>query len=243
MEENNTVKNEIESKKLKKIVFALPGDNFSSKFLISWTATISKVLEMQKYDIIISPATGSFVSFVRMKTLGLDTLRGDKQTPFNGQDFDVWITIDSDIVFTPEQVIELIDSTEHHPVVSGMYRMADLINFAFVKDWDTNYFKEHGSFQFITPEEIESWKKETGFKYYPVTYCGMGFMAVKKEVFDKMKYPYFNSDLSVIVADDGKTLTEICSEDVSFSKNITNAGFEIMINTDIRVGHLKQLIV
>ena len=72
---------------LKKIVFALPGDNFSSQFLISWTSTISKVLEMQKYDIIIAPATGSFVSFVRMKTLGLDTRRGDTQKPFNNQDY------------------------------------------------------------------------------------------------------------------------------------------------------------
>ena len=145
---------------LKKIVFALPGDNFSSQFLISWTSTISKVLEMQKYDIIIAPATGSFVSFVRMKTLGLDTRRGDTQKPFNNQDYDVWITIDSDIIFTPEQVIELIESTEHHPVVAGMYRMSDLKNYAFVKDWDTNYFKENGTFKFITPEEIEEWKKE-----------------------------------------------------------------------------------
>ena len=243
MDEDKNLKNEIERKVLKKIVFALPGDNFSSKFLISWTATISKVLEMQKYDITISPATGSFVSFVRMKTLGLDTLRGDMQKPFNGQDFDVWITIDSDIVFTPEQVIELIESTEHHPVVSGMYRMSDLMNFAFVKDWDTNYFKEHGSFKFITPEDIEMWKKETGFKYYPVAYAGMGFMAVKRDVLDKMKYPYFDSELSVIIADDGKTLKDICSEDVSFSQNIIKAGYQIMVNTDIRVGHLKQLVI
>lgn len=228
---------------LKKIVFALPGDNFSSQFLISWTSTISKVLEMQKYDIIIAPATGSFVSFVRMKTLGLDTRRGDTQKPFNNQDYDVWITIDSDIIFTPEQVIELIESTGHHPVVAGMYRMSDLKNYAFVKDWDTNYFKENGTFKFITPEEIDSWKKETGFKYYPVYYSGMGFMAVKKEVFDKIQYPYFDAELSVIIADDGKTLKDICSEDVAFSKNIIKAGYQIMINTDIRVGHLKQLVI
>lgn len=243
MEETNTNIINDEKKKLKKIIFALPGDNFSSKFLISWTATISKVLELQKYDIIISPATGSFVSFVRMKTLGLDTLRGDKQKPFNDQDFDVWITIDSDIIFTPEQVIELIESTEHHPVISGMYRMSDLINYAFVKEWDIDYFKVNGTFKFITPEDIEMWKKETGFKYYPVYYSGMGFMAVTKEVFDKMEYPYFNSELNVITADDGKTIKDICSEDVAFSKNIIKAGYQIMINTDIRVGHLKQLVI
>jgi hypothetical protein len=47
--------------------------------------------------------------FSRMKTLGLDVLRGADQKPFGGQvDYDVWLTIDSDIVFTPEQIVELL---------------------------------------------------------------------------------------------------------------------------------------
>ena len=207
-EEKNTVENEVP--KLKKIIFALPGDNFSSKFLIAWTATISKLWNMRKYDIMISPSTGSFVSFVRMHTLGLDTLRGEDQKPFNNQDFDVWITIDSDIVFTPEQVVELIESTEQHPVVAGMYRRSDLTNYAFVKDWDIEHFKKNGTFKFSTPDEIETWKKETEFKYYPVVYSGMGFMAVKKEVLDKLNYPYFNSELEVIECEDGKKIKDIC---------------------------------
>lgn len=180
-DENKVIENKnSEISKMKKIIFALPGDNFSSKFLIAWTATISKLWDMRKYDIMISPSTGSFVSFVRMHTLGLDTLRGEDQKPFNNQDYDIWITIDSDIVFTPEQVVELIESTEQHPVVAGMYRMSDLTNYAFVKDWDIEHFKKNGSFKFCTPNEIEEWKKETEFKYYPVVYSGMGFMAVKK---------------------------------------------------------------
>ena len=228
---------------VKKIVFALPGDNFSSKFLIAWTATISKLWETRRYDIMISPATGSYVPFVRMATLGLDVLRGEDQKPFNGQDFDVWITIDSDIVFTYEQVISLIEATEEHPIVAGMYRMSDLVNYAFVKDWDETYFKEKGTFQFITPEEIEKWKKETEFKYFPVVYSGMGFMAIKKEVFDKIKYPFFESDVLTIKKDDGSVIRDICSEDVSFCRKLTQAGYQIMINTDIRVGHIKPLII
>jgi hypothetical protein len=229
--------------KRKKIVFALPGDSFNSKFLISWTATISKLWDMRNYEIMLSPGTGSYVPFVRMQTLGLDVLRGENQKPFDGQDFDVWITIDSDIIFTPEQVVQLIESTNEHPVVAGMYRMSDLTHFAFVKDWDTNYFKEHGTFKFSTPEEIETWKKETELKYFPVNYTGMGFMAVKKEVFDKMKYPYFDAEIQQIVKADGTKLRDICSEDVAFSKNIHNAGYQIVINTDIRVGHCKPLII
>ena len=228
---------------VKKIVFALPGDNFSSKFLIAWTATISKLWETRKYDIMISPATGSYVPFVRMTTLGLDVLRGEDQKPFNGQHFDIWITIDSDVVFTYEQVEKLIESTDAHPVVAGMYRMADLVNYAFVKEWDEAYFKANGTFQFVKPEEIDMWKNETNFKYFPVVYSGMGFMAVKKEVFDKIKYPYFDSDIITLRTDDGKVIRDICSEDVRFCKKITQAGYQIMVNTEVRVGHIKSLII
>lgn len=238
-------KEEVPQEQIKrtKVVFALPGDSFNSKFLIAWTATISKLWDTRKYEIMLSPGTGSFVSFVRMQTLGLDVLRGENQKPFDGQDYDVWITLDSDIIFTPEQVVDLIESTEEHPVVSGMYRMSDLTHYAIVKDWDTDYFIKNGTFKFSTPEEIETWKKETELKYLPVYYTGMGFMAVRKEVLDKMKYPYFNTDMEEIVKEDGTILRDICSEDVAFSKNIQKAGYNIVVNTDIRVGHCKNLII
>jgi predicted aspartyl protease len=121
--------------------------------------------------------------------------------------------------------------------------MADLTNFAFVKEWDITQFKKTGTFKFTTPEEIENWKKETCFKYYPVVYTGMGFMAVKKEVLDKMTYPYFDSEKEVIECENGVVISDICSEDVAFSKNIIKAGYQIMINTDIRVGHIKPLVI
>lgn len=225
--------------KKKKIIFALPGDNFSSKFLISWTEMIHTLFELQKYEITIMPSIGSFIPFVRMKTLGLDTLRGDKQKVFNGENFDIWITIDSDIIFTSDQIIELIESTEEHPVVAGMYRMSDLTNYAFVRDWNVEYFKKHGSFQFSTPDEI----KKLNQKYISVSYSGMGFMAIRKEVFDKMKYPYFHSELQKIECDNGKILRDICSEDVAFCQNITKAGYKIVVNTNLRVGHLKSFVI
>jgi hypothetical protein len=227
----------------KKVVFALPGDNYSSKFLISWTSTISRLWDNQKYDIMISPATGSFVPFVRMHTLGLDVLRGIEQKPFNGENYDIWVTIDSDVIFTPEQIEELIESTNVHPVVAGMYRMSDLANYAFVREWDTSYYLKEGTFKFSTPSEVDEWKKETELKYMPVAYTGMGFMAVRREVIDRMQYPYFYAPLEELVKEDGTVIRDMCSEDVAFSKNIRALGYEIMVNTDIRVGHNKSLVI
>jgi hypothetical protein len=242
--DNNNIQTIAEPNEVKKkIVFGLPGDNFSSKFLLSWTATINALWETKKYDIVVSTGVSSFVTFARMQTLGLDVLRGIGQKPFDNMDFDVWITIDSDIIFTPQQIIELIESTEQHPVVSGMYRMSNLTSYTIVKDWDTEYFAKNGTFKFLTPEDVTKWKSETLLKYLPVHYTGLGFFAITKDVLRKMTYPYFNSELQEIITDDGKILRDICSEDVAFCKNILKLGVPIVINTDIRVGHNKLIVI
>ena len=67
----NTV---VETKR--KIVIGIPGNSFTSKFLISWTSTLNALWESGKYDIVISPGVSSFVTFARMQTLGLDVLKG-----------------------------------------------------------------------------------------------------------------------------------------------------------------------
>jgi hypothetical protein len=242
--DNNNIQTIAEPTEVKKkIIFGLPGDHFSSKFLLSWTATINALWENKKYDIVVSTGVSSFVTFARMQTLGLDVLRGIGQKPFDNMDFDVWITIDSDIIFTPQQVIDLIESTEKHPVVSGMYRMSNLTSYTIVKDWDTEYFAKNGTFKFLTPEDITNWKNETQLKFLPVHYTGLGFFAITKDVLRKMTYPYFHSEMQEIITDDGKILRDICSEDVAFCKNILKLGIPIVINTDIRVGHNKLIVI
>lgn len=235
------VEQHVEQKKV--ILFGLPGNSYSSQFLISWTNTFSYLLKTGLYDIIIAPGVSSFVSFARMSTLGLNVLNGIDQKPINGTHFDIWITIDSDIIFTPEQVIQLIEGTDKHSVVSGLYRMSDLQHFAVVKEWDTNYFLQNGSFEFLTQDYIDNWKKETSLKYMPVNYTGLGFFACKKEVLYKMQYPYFDGELHEINVDSTKIIRDISGEDVNFCKNIVKAGYEIILDTDLRVGHLKQIII
>jgi hypothetical protein len=80
-------------------------------------------------------------------------------------------------------------------------------------------------------------------KYMKVAYNGMGFMAVKREVLEKMKYPYFHRELQVIEMSDGTIIRDMCSEDVAFCKNAKDAGYDIMINTELIVGHEKELVI
>jgi hypothetical protein len=218
-----------------KVVLALPGKSFSGTFLMNWTQTVMS-LSKKGYEVVVTNEYSSYVTYSRMKTLGLDVLRGADQVPFGGTlNYDVWLTIDSDIIFTPEQVIELIEDTKKYPVVSGLYRMQDRVHFATVQEWDVEYFKKYGSFEFMRDLPAD--------KYIPVAYSGMGFFACRRGVIEKLKYPYFSYPLVEIEAEDGKILRDTCSEDVSFCKNLTDAGFEIMVNTDLHVGHEKTVVV
>jgi hypothetical protein len=229
--------------KRKRVVIGLPGNSFSNNFLVAWTRALHVLWESGRYEVMVSCQHSSFVAFARMKTLGLDVMRGKNQKPFNDMDYDVYVTLDSDIVFTPQQLIELIESTDAHPVVSGAYMMSDMQHFACVKDWDEAFFAQHGTFQFLTPSDVDTWKKETGAVFMPVSYNGMGFWAMRKEALNALSYPYFHQDLQHITTDAGVELVDMCSEDVAFCKNLQKAGYTIMLHTGIRVGHEKPLII
>jgi hypothetical protein len=252
-----------QEKKLK-VIIGLPGDHFSQAFLLSWTNTIYTLMQSNRYDIKISPGKSSFVSFARMQTLGLDVLRGKNQKAFHKEEYDVFVSIDSDVVYSPIQLIELIECTKLHPVVSGYYMMQDNKNFAAVKEWNKTYFAEHGAFQFLQPKDVEEdmkkfneelqerkkadeEKKELGPLSNPnflkVSYVGMGFFACRKEVLEALSYPFFNRELQRMRGKDGLELVDMCSEDVAFCKNIEDAGFDIMLNTRLRVGHEKYVVL
>jgi hypothetical protein len=230
-----------------KVVIGLPGNRFSDSFLICWTQCLAELIRNDEFEIIVSAGYSSFVSFARMKTLGLDVLRGHDQKPFNDSDYDVFLTIDSDIVFNAAQVKEMINGALSHGVVSGMYMMANGKHLAAVREWDENHFVANGSFKFLTPKEVEEWlkdeKRKEGDKYMEVSYAGMGFFAATKEVLNTLEYPYFWHPLIEIQGPDGKVYRDQCSEDVAFCRNLQAKGHKIFLHTGLRVGHEKSLVL
>jgi hypothetical protein len=228
----------------KRVILSIPGDNFTSNFILSWTQTLYTLWKSGKYEVLVSPGTSSFVSFARMKTLGLSVLRGKDQKPFDDKiDYFAWITIDSDVVYRPESLLEMLAALEIEPVVAGYYSMSDAKSFAVVKDWDTEYFKNNGTFKFLGKQDIQDWQEQTKKLFMPVSYSGLGFFGVRKEVLDALKYPYFDSALQYMDGPDDKQLVDLCSEDVAFCKNIQAAGYTINLHTGLRVGHEKRVVL
>ena len=222
-----------------KIIFAFPGRSFSGTFLTTWSDTLLR-LARAGHEVHMSQHYSSFVTFSRMKTLGLDVRRGANQKPFGGTiDYDVFITIDSDIVFIPEQIFDLLEDVQRveTPVVSGVYMMEDREHYACVEKWDTDYFAEHGTFQFLKPSDVGN------RKYLTCAYAGMGFFACRRGVIENLKYPYFHYPLQEVQAKDGTLMRDMMSEDVAFCRNLYDAGYRVCVNTSLRVGHEKTLAI
>jgi len=214
-----------------KVIFCLPGKTYSREFLLAWSDLLTQATN-HGHQVMISQHYSSVVHFARAKCLGGDVLKGPDQKPFQGQvDYDVMMWIDSDIVFKPQDFFALLDSP--HDVTTGLYMMEDLQHFAAVQEWNEDFFKKLGTFKFIRPEDIIGTPQ-----YILVAYAGMGWMMIRKGVVESIKYPWFYSDLQSI-----GDLVDMNSEDIAFCRALTNAGHKIYVDTKIRVGHQKLLVI
>jgi hypothetical protein len=212
------------------VVFCIPGDNFSGKFLECWTELVAWCLK-NNIQPILSRRQSNNIYYVRNMCLAADVTRGKGQKPFNGKieyDFIMWI--DSDILFTPAQFQRLLDHDKD--IVSGVYAMEGGKLIATVKEWDEETFKKQGYFDFMTLDELNG-KKDL----IEVAYTGMGFMLVKKGVFEKLEYPWFKP-LEKQIGD----MVDFTMEDVAFCLRIQEKGIHVLVDPQVRVGHEKSIV-
>ena len=215
-----------------KVVFCMPGRSYSREFLLAWSDLLMQA-SSRGHQVMISQQYSSVVHFARAKCLGGDVMKGPDQKPFQGAvDYDVMMWIDSDIVFKPDDFFALLESP--HDVTAGMYMMEDLQHFATVKEWDEDFFAKNGTFKFMKPEDLVGLDSS----YLPVAYTGMGWMMIRKGVVETIKYPWFHSDLQTV-----GSLVDMNSEDVSFCRALQTAGHTIHVDTKVRVGHQKLMLI
>jgi hypothetical protein len=218
-----------------KVIFALPGRSYSGRFLQSWTELVHACLQ-NNIQPIMSQHYSPVVYYARNMCLGGDNLRGVDQLPFNGQvDYDYIMWIDSDIVFSPQHFFKLLQHDKD--IVSGLYMMSDNTHYATVETWDDEFFKKHGSFQFLTRGAV---KVKKGL--FKVDYTGGGWMLVKKGIFESIGYPWFRPEY-VEYEINGKQIMDFTSEDVGFSKAAKRKGYNIWIDPSIIVGHEKMMVL
>lgn len=71
-----------------------------------------------------------------------------------------------------------------------------------------------------------------------VANTGMGFMLVKRGVFESLDYPWFRPIEKRI-----GTMVDFTMEDVAFCLTAKEKGYKILVDPRVRVGHEKGTVV
>ena len=203
-----------------KVIFCVPGNTFSNRFVKCWTA-LQQELHKQNIEYELMCEYTPNIYYIRGMLLGGNYHNGPSQHPWHGRkEYDYIMWIDSDIVFKPQHFFKLLEHDKD--MVSGLYlkkphtdSMADIpTSFAcFVGD-DYRNLMTHEA----TGELIE------------VKANGMGWMLVKKGVYEKIDYPWFG-------------MINHHGEDLSFQLRAKDAGFDSYVDTSIIVGHEKGVVL
>ena len=203
-----------------KVIFCVPGNTFSNRFVKCWTM-IQQELHKQNIEYELMCEYAPNIYYIRGMLLGGNYSHGPSQHPWQGKkEYDYIMWIDSDIVFKPQHFFKLLEHDKD--IVSGLYlkkpqtdSMADIpTSFACFVDDDYRNLMTH----------------EANGELINVRANGMGWMLVKKGVFEKIDYPWFG-------------MINHHGEDLSFQLRAKDAGFDSYVDTSIIVGHEKEVVL
>jgi hypothetical protein len=204
------------------VIIATPGHSMMKDYVRSLLALIN-TLNQKNITWAWSSEYSSHVGDAREMTLnGSNHNEINEQRPFKGTvTYDKILWIDSDITFTPEDAMKLIESDKD--VISGAYLLGNGEVTIYKKLLQSGY----------SYDEIKSMTEPI-----KIAGCGFGFLAVKSGVFESLTRPWFQSTL--ITADDGFTFP-LMGEDLSWCKRVADAGYEIWFDPSVKVTHNKMM--
>ena len=209
-------------------VICIPGETFSSNFLMSWSNSLIELTKKSE-DFIFINTYSSIVSHTRnqlIRSFPGQQSNNKNILPFNGElEAKKIIFIDDDMVWNFEDLAKILKSKED--IVSGFYRMNCFKNdneLAAMKNGD-----------FLISKDI---KNKT--ELIELDYVGLGFIAINFEVFKKIKFPWFETfDLF-----DKKNENVLSiGEDFDFCKKAKAVGYKIYGDPTVKIGHEKRKIL
>jgi hypothetical protein len=220
----------------KSIVFCMPGRGCSYIFLKNFVQLCFDLVQ-NGASIQISQDYSSMVNFARCKCLGANVLRGPNQIPWDGKlkyDYQLWI--DNDIVFNTEQFYRLV--AMDRDIAAGWYMTEDGRTTSVAHWLEEDDFKNNGGV--MNHETGETMEKRR--KPFTVDYTGFGWVLIKHGVFEnpKIEYPWFAPKMQRFNSGE---VQDMCGEDVSFCLDAIDAGYEIVCDPRIRVGHEKTRVI
>lgn len=203
-------------------VFVIPGKEFSQEFLLAWSDTITYLVSQGitfRYSIYYSPIISDVRNSLLVSSLNPDNSSLRTNEVFSGTFFCKRVVfIDSDIIWSLEDLKKVLFT--EHDFISGVYPLQDLSRVSVLK----------APRQLMTVEELK--EKSTIFETYAV---GFGFVSCSFDMLNDMKYPWFS------VETPKNSFDNFTGEDAYFCFKAKDFGYKILVNPNIRLGHVKSI--
>jgi hypothetical protein len=216
------------------VVIMTPGYNMEARYVISLVHTI-KELDALGISWAYSSTAFSDVAIAREQTVLGNTVRSFNKKfdePLSGKcTYDKLFLIDSDIYWDINDFLTLYHSDQD--LISGAYLQSDgetttLLENVSGIDINTGM---------VAINKYSLWSKSGPFE---VAGSGLGFMCIKRGVFESIARPWFNHESVEYQASDEVLNVDMFSEDISFIRKVKEAGFKVYADPSVKVGHVKK---
>lgn len=205
------------------LIIATPGPGATTQYIGSLLNAAGKLNEkgiswiwLQDY--------ASHVADAREITISGTRVNNPKETrPLMGElEYKKILWIDSDIGFSPEDVIKAYES--ELDVVSGGYLLGDGQVAVYPKMFKSGLRLDEAK-ALSQPIEIEG--------------AGMGFFCMKSGIFEQLSRPWFQSVEGTTIYEGEEFTFPIMGEDLSLCKRIRDLGYKIWFDPSIKLVHQK----
>ena len=193
-----------------KIIFCIPGSSMSKNFFRCWSELIKELPSMDiEWELITEYYP--YVHIVRDKIV--------KKALKKDYDYLMWL--DNDIDFTVEDFKQLLSHSEECDIVSGVYLAQ--------KTYGIHDIPSDFAWVDIEGRRLNRYDYQGQSGLVQVRANGMGFMLVKKGVFESLENPF---DMGMRKG-----------EDIVFQTKALENGFKSFVDPTIFVGHEKTFVM
>lgn len=213
------------------VLICTPAQSFTPSYVTSLVETIAWAnknnIEIQLYT-----RTGSNITEMR-ESMAREIVR------IEGRKFDKIFWIDSDISWVVGDFLKIL--TSPFQVTCGAYMITPLGHLSVARVNEEQSFEPYNineEFElFYTVDEMEQMSE-----YVSVKATGFGFVCMDDGVLEKMGDSWFASVDAEFEKDGIASKYQCSSEDTSFCIRARRAGFKIMYDTTVLVGHEKPTL-
>lgn len=180
------------------------------------------LLEESDLDVNITRTQGS--NIIRARNAAINEEKSDL-TRQKLPNFDYFLSVDSDVVFTVDNVKRLI--SHNLDIVGGLYSNKNNRQLAVA-----GYLTAVGSVSY------DRLVLSVGSGIKRVGYTGGGFLLISKRALENIEYPWFRYETISYLDNNGDMHQQQTSDDIGFAINASRCGFPIYLDCDCKLEHL-----